>query len=745
MFKCKVCTLVFLLLQVLTGDLQAQTSDRAIEKLLLQEKQSLQRPAWKVAGIPARSIDQAYGFLILVWQYKTDAMQDSASYKQLNLHGWHIDYGQGQEAAAEFAIQKGWPFYVDHVAGKGILHLTPESGLKEIPTTGVAASRPWSLLDSKTMKTLKERLDKNLASIQKGPIVGVAFDDEISVGSFNSPLELDNSSLSLGIFRKWLPLQYPDEKSFHRAWGLSNSRIDELQPSTFESVRNQLNELPPAEWKLASWLDFRAFNDITLAVSLSELVRHSNERLPGVPAGVVGGHQPSAYSGFDYSQIRHALQWIEAYDIGGTNELLRSFWSQSPRPARTQTFFSSGNLATDQWFLWYYLAHGCRGVIAWPERNGRPWFEEGKIDPEIRKLSATFDAVQQAALSGLIDPETEPIFSPIAILYSHPSVQMGWAIDATAHGKTWPRRSSGLDNDCLSSGKNRIAWSRLFEDLGAQPIFIDTHELIAGELDRREIRLLVLGQCFALSLKECKAIENFVRGGGVVVADYGCGIVDEHGCGYSQSPLDSLFDIDRSRDEGWFDGKRRYEIDGEKFQEPFAARLPLEGCQLNAGQPLVDRTLKKADIRNRLEKGEAIYLNQSPTIYFDSKMRAGDIGKHWRQRVQGWLERIAWKEPVRLKRMDHKGFGVELLRYQKSNGDEIWAVVANPTRDVSADGPGSGTGLDEQFVALQLIWDMELQSLRDLRSGRDLNKIKSLEFELNPSEAMIFLVRTRGN
>ena len=273
----------------------------------------------------------------------------------------------------------------------------------------------------------------------------------MSNGTFNSPLEVDFSQAAIDAFRNWLPGQYASEKQLRTTFGT------QANPATFESVRKQLAD-PPSEWKLSPWLDFRTFMDQTQADVFAELVRYTNSKKATIPAGVVGGQQPSAYGGFDYSRLRHSLQWIEAYDIGGSNEILHSFWSQRPRRGRMQTYFLSGNKTTDTWFLWYYLAHGCRSVIAWPTVDGKPWFENGRIHPKVQRLSETFAEVQKSELGILSHPDTEPIFSPIAVLYSHPSVQVGWAIDASAHGKTWPRRSSSLDNSCLSSGKNRVAW-----------------------------------------------------------------------------------------------------------------------------------------------------------------------------------------------------------------------------------------------------------------------------------------------
>jgi hypothetical protein len=254
-----------------------------------------------------------------------------------------------------------------------------------------------------------------------------------------------------------------------------------------------------------------------------------------------------------------------------------------------QTYFLTGDLRADQWFLWYYLAHGCRSVIAWPDIGGSAWFDNGNIDRRVERLADTFAQVQAPELNVLAHPDTEPIFSPIAVLYSPPSVQVGWAIDASAHGKTWPRRSSSLDNSSLSSGKNRVAWLRLLEDLGHQARIIDPAELLAGRLDQAGVKVLVLPQTFALSQTECSAIIDFVQSGGCVISDYGTAITDEHGSGYEKSPLDPLFGIDRSHDAGWFDGVVRYELNGERYQQPFVERLSKQGTLTDQNLTVVER------------------------------------------------------------------------------------------------------------------------------------------------------------
>ena len=709
-----------------------------VATMLLAPADVASSPAWSTPSMPARSIDDVIGFSILVWQYKTNGMQDAKLYEQANLRGWHIDRGQGREADVKFSKERRWPYYVDHAAGKGVLHLTPNSGLNTIATDGTKSARPWSFVDPKTVVELEANLKANVPAVGRGPALAIAMDDEVSMGTFNSPLEVDYSPASLELFRRWVKATYGRQDQLQAAWGLLGERESSIEPVTYEAVRSQITSLPPSQWRLAPWLDFRSYMDRQQAAMFAHVVSVTNRLAPGVPAGVVGGQQPSAYGGFDYSQLRHATQWMEAYDIGGTNELLRSFWSEPPRRGRMQTYFASGNAAVDKWFLWYYLAHGCRAVIAWPDMGDKAWFDNGKLNPHIATLAPTFNDVQAKELSVLTHPNTRSLFSPIAVLYSHPSVQVGWAIDASTHGKTWPRRSSSLDNGCLSSGQNRVAWTRLLEDLGHQARMVDSRDLIGGILDRESIRVLVLPQAFAMSERECEVIERFVKRGGHVIADYAPAMTDEHGTGYAVRPLDEMFGIQRGAEQGWFDGKRRYELDGERYQSPLGERLPKEGCQLEFGMPVVERDLTGVRFENKYGEGATLYMNLSPTAYADNAIRASEFGEMWRSWVGDFLGEANVSEPVRVSRLDGAVSGVELLRYAADGGQtEVWAIVANPTRQAAIDGPGSGVALANKPIELELKWDRDCKSLRDLRLGKSLSTEGPIRLTLPADEAII--------
>ena len=696
-----------------------------------------------VPAAAVRAIDDEIGFAILVWQYQTDAVQDAASYDSVNLSGFHIDRGKGQQSRVRFALDRQWPYYIDHAAGKGILHLTDRSGLQSVPRDGAPAARPHSFAEASTQKALQQQIDDNLPDAISTRTLAVALDDEVSIGTFNSPLELDYSPKAIGRFQSWVRQQYSGDESVRRAWRQAIEG-DEMLPKPYEFVRSQITDRNPSTWRLAPWMDFRSFNDELFADVISESVRYASELADGAPVGIVGAQQPSAYGGFDYSRLRHSLQFIEAYDIGGTNEILNSYWSRTPRKPRMQTYFLSGNRSVDRWFLWYYLSHGNRGVIAWPSIGGKPWFEDGEVHPHVRSLAATFRQVQSSSLAPLAHPNTQPIFDPIAMLVSHPSAQLGWAIDASTHGKTWPRRSSSLDNACNSTGKNRVAWTRLLEDLGFQARLIDEVELSSGLLRTLRTRVLVLPQALALGKPTCDAIERFVEDGGTVIADYVPAITDEHGTGNEKSPLAKLFGVQArmSQADPWFDGRRRFEIDGERYNQPFADRISDEGCLIRNDQAIIHRDLDDVWIKNSFGAGSGILVNQSPTRLCDPATRRGAAGTIWRRKLLRVLSVSGITPEIVVHGVDS---GLECVRHELPDSkDQIWCWVANPTRQARVDGAGKSGSLPNQSLTFSVTPSKTLRSrirrIVDLRSGEELPIKYPLELSMPGDEAMIIKV-----
>jgi len=691
-------------------------------------------------------------FLILVWQYQTRAEDDLALYREAGLRGFHIDRGAGRAAGVDFARREGLPYYVDHAADKGYLHLTDGTGKASVLRKKTVLPRPFSLADPKTMDILKGHLAKNVAVTKQGPVVAYAFDDEVSLGSFTSPSEVDGSPPSVAGYREWLRKTYGRVEALNAVWGASYRDFAEAEPASFEAVRAAHMAPPLARWNLARWMDWRSYMDTQFADCLAVLARYTNALDPATPAGFVGGQQPAPYGGYDYAKLARAVQWVEAYDIGGTCEILRSLWRWPQRRPYVQTWFSTGDARRDAWFLWYYLVHGNRGVIAWPDKGGS-WFhyKGGGLAPFIRENADTIREVQGEVSRPLLDPDTRFDADPIALFYSHPSVQASWAMDASVHGASWPNRSSSLDNKCQTAGRNRVAWMKILEDAGYQYQVVTGDEVAAGALQKDGYRVLILGRAVALSAAEAAAIRRFAEAGGTVVADHLAGLLDAHGVGRAAGgALDDLFGLRRDEAKGYLDGRAIAEIDGERYAKPLLDRLNYAGALRHEGVVVYERGTQAAAgaqaaarvegadvlIRRPVGKGRAVYLNLTPVAYNDLAARTGALGEVWRRIAGGLLAEAGLAPRARVLAGGKPVPLAEMLFWRR--GDTLWlAIVKNPPRDAAVDSAGSLEGTFGEPAEVEIALARPVTAVRNLRTGERMPDGDRLRLTWKPWEALL--------
>ena len=670
-------------------------------------------------------------FRIFVWPYKTDIPKDYDLYRQLGLQALQIDRGWEQGHKIHFAAENKIPYYAGHVADKGFLFLKGQD-VQAVSGKRGLVKRPKSLADPLVLQAMKAHIRKNASALKAGPVVAYAFDDEISLGSRINPCDVDIHPLSLKGFRQWLSKSYGTINRLNAQWGSSFNRLEAVMPFGFEDVRRQLDERPVSGWNLSSWMDFRHYMDIQFARVLSELTRYTNRLDPQTPAGFVGGQGPGPWGGYDYALLTRAVQWMEAYDINGTNEILRSWWNPDRR-LRMQTFFSSKNAKRDAWFFWYYLLHGCQGVVAWPEG----WFQNGNgaIAPHIQALKDLFLEIQQGQAGEiLVDPGTEFDPDPIGIYYSHPSIQAGWAMDALVHGRTWINRRGSIDNDNQSMGILRKVWCKTLEDLGFQYDFVSYLDVEEDRVDLdQRFKVIILPKIVAISDREAAALRQFVVNGGTLIADYLCGILDQHGRGRSKGALNDLFGVKRSESRGYMNGRGITEVDGEKYHRPFVERFThYKNALRHQGMVVFERGLHpvgKANgikqgrtfvqLENRHGKGRAVYLNLTPLAYWDHSNRFSEYGEAWRARISGLLTVSGLTPRVRIVEPGH-GFAMIEPLFWKNGNRRFLGIVKNPTQKERMENQNltdSVQAITGKTVVVELEFDHPV-TLVNLRSGK---------------------------
>jgi len=731
---------------VLTGSLFAFAEIQRIGPLH-NERAISTRPEWNQ-------------FRILVWQYKTSVLEDIDLYRRADLGGFHIDRGAGKDKMVEFSIKEHLPYYVDHTADKGFLYLKGND-VKAVTAKRGLVTRPHSLADPKTIDQIKQHITRNIATTRNGLVLAYAFDDEISLGSFVTPCDVDNHPLSIAWFRAWLRDKYGAISRLNAQWETHFKRFDEVMPKSFEDVRARNHSPPLSKWNLSPWMDFRHFMDFQFAAVLAELSRYANSIDPRIPAGFVGGQGPGPWGGYDYAMLSRSVQWMEAYDINGANEILRSFWDQNRRP-RMQTFFSTKNPKLDSWFLWYYILHGNQAVIAWPDG----WFRSGGHDiaPHILANKSTFEEIQGRVTEPILNPTT--LFDPdaIGIYYSHPGIQAGWAMDAITHRKTWINRKGSIDDENQTKGVLRKVWCKLLEDLGYQYDFISYLDVQEGVADLcKKFKVIILPKTICLSDREVNALRAFVKEGGTLIADYFCGLLDEHGKGRPQGALDDLFGIERDESAGYMNGVGLTEIDGEKYEQPFLKRLTYyNGAYRYKDIVVFERGTKHVPgakgieikdrwglfhctsvlIKNRGGRGHTIYLNLSPIEYWDPGKRFSSYGDTWRKLVSGIMESAGLEPRVCVYERGDAANTIECLFWRNGNKHYL-GLVKNPTeqKELKAVGKGSRVqGITGQEVEIRLEFREGIRELINLRTDKHLGPGQVFHDRFKPWQGNLYEV-----
>jgi hypothetical protein len=690
----------------------------------------------KVPSIPPRP--EWNRFKILVWQYQTSVLKDVDLYRRLGLGGFHIDRGGGREDLVTFSLKEQFPYYVDHAADKGFLYLK-DWNVQAVSGKHGLVTRPNSLADPEVISKIRQHIEQNIGTTKKGLVLAYALDDEISLGSFVTPCDVDKHPLSIKWFREWLKSRYREIGHLNEKWNTQFSNFDEVIPKGFEEVRKNAQKPPLSQWNLAPWMDFRQFMDFQFASVLSELTRYANSLDPKTPAGFVGGQGPGPWGGYDYAKLSRAVQWMEAYDIHGTNEILRSFWNEDRRP-RMQTFSSTGNTKLDLWFLWYYMLHGNQAVIAWPEG----WFRTGKqeIATHVLALKNTFEEIQGNVSEPIVNPKTVFDPDPIGIYYSHPSIQAGWAMDAIAHGRNWTKRKGSIDGSNQTAGVLRKVWCKLLEDIGLQYDFISYLDVEEGRIDlNKRFKLIILPRTICLSDLEAKALRDFVMEGGTLVADYLCGLLDGHGKGHAKGILDDLFGIIRNESAGYMNGKGLTEIDGEECEQPFLKRFTYyngayrfqdivvfeRGTKHQAGTKYIEiknnlGLVNKASVLIKKEtgKGQTIYLNLSPLEYWDPSKRFSGYGHTLRKIVSGVINSTGIHPRVTVYERGNAANMIEPLHWKNGNKHYL-GLVKNPTEQRELKTVGQefeAQGITGQEVEIQLEFKEPIQGLINLRTNK---------------------------
>jgi len=689
-----------------------------------------QDKAWAYRAFPS--------WMFMPWTYQWNIGYTAESGRWSIEHGYNgafidrddISTPESPHGRLDWINQFKLRFYVDHAADKGLLHLWDGNQLKphleELHSTGV---RPVPLNDA-TMEKLRGHLQQNIAAVKSSPYRSAyALDDEASWGHFVHPT-------------MW---RVTDDVEAYPRWLKQIYGKDAPQPSrwvTYDDIRTKLPEWSVGKFDASPLMDQWTFNDTLWANSLGQLVEYANTLDPATPCGIVGGQGPSPFGGYDYARLMRKLQFIEAYNLGSSQDIIRSFNPHNALPIVTSTFHRSAE--DDIWQVWYYLSHGNRGHIGWVEgwfdgKTPAPWHDQ--IAPTLKEAGQKIGPLMSGA---------EWQHDGIAIYYSHPSIQLGWILDAEAHGKTWVNRNS--DERLSSAVHVRHAWENMLRDSHLQFNYLSYLDVIQNGIPE-EYKTLILPACLCLSEAEARKIEAFCARGGTVIADYLPGLWDQHGKGRSGGgPLDEMFGVKHDpnlRAKDLFGGSLWVEVNQDTNYDwkTFDEFMTLENhCLLDGSgfhKAVRDMPVNQT---HAYKKGQAVLMNLSPQ-YYNAYRAAGTQAAKKRSIFIDHILSAGDGPRVTLTGKEEDLNGCEITYWAKEASASgpartILFVIANPGVTGTSLGGGNAESLKTADAPITLHFRNEVKDLRDERTGKTSGSGKVFSFSWKENEALVVSFET---
>ena len=680
-------------------------------------------------------------WVYMPWTFQWTIGYTDASGKWSLDHGYNgafIDRGGAGGGKLDWIDKFKLRFYMDHTAAKGYLHLWDGGAMKahanEVHGNGVRI-KP---VNADMLATLKGIIRKSIEAVKSSPYrAAYALDDEISWGHFVHPCMWQVTD-DKDAFAGWLKEVYgPGAVPARSGW------------ITYNDVQPKLKGWSVADFDAGQLMDQWSFNDSYWNNFLGDLVEYANSVDPEVPVGYVGGQSPNAFGGYDYAKLMRKIQYLEAYNAGGSQAIVRSFNPHNAMPIVTTHFHKA--VPDTVWQTWYYLAQGNRGFIGWVEKwftaapDSRPDMTAEQKLEAIRKAAQPWQAevapayLEAAGRIGPLASGAEFIHDGVAIYYSHASIQLGWILDAEAHGKTWINRNG--DDRLGGSHQVRHAWVNMLRDSGLQFNYVSYADVIQKGVPG-EYKVLVLPACLALSDAEARRIKEFCKAGGTVIADYMPALWDQHGKGRSGGgALDDLFGIrhdPKMTTADVFGGRLWCEVD----QDANFGWKTYEGFLTSKNACLKDATgfnkaVRKMDVVKaaRFGSGTAVLMNLSPQWYNAYRVQ----GLEPARKREVFIKHVTAAGPKRwvdIKNADDKVFGYEITYWQKA-GRTIVFVVTNPEISVTSEGGGNAVGLKTQTVPITLEFAGAVKGARDERTGKDLGDGKEFAFDWTMNQAVV--------
>ncbi len=599
--------------------------------------------------------------------------------------GVTVQLGGGQPPPYAAAYDIAWIPYTTHIRAK----LDEKGNMKPVCWNDEAAIQAY--VDGVVNKWLPAR--------RHGVFV-YSLGDEISVrGSCLSPHCLD-------AYRRYLQEQYTDIAALNASWGSDYATFDDVQLSPPDD-----NDGTAAlrAGNFPRWFDRQAFQSYNFC-KLCERFGKAFRRIdPESRCGFEGAGTFRAADDLD-GFVRSNGFW-SPYP-GTADEVLRSIAPRDFPRANWMGYTKDADSLLEKY--WRMVTRGCDAVWwwRWEVLNRFHGWLSPNLDPypAVREVLRDTQIVRDGLGDLLLRSDMQT--DGIGILYSLPSAYAAKVQASPSYG---------------SYESNHTACHRAVRDLGFNFRYFTDRQMRLGEVDLNSFKVIVLPLTQAMGVREAELFRQYVRGGGVLVADVRPAIYDGHVKPLQTGQLDDVFGIRRSgvekarKTSGQIDmamvggGRGTFEL----------REAPVDGGVTPAGASSAGAAGRTPlFLVNSFGKGRAVLLN-FPMSAFSALTAESD------QAVAARLWRI----------MLQMGHVAPVFELTDGNGRHLRNVEVTRWRN----GPTQIVSIFRHSgLARPAIWRLpQAVYVYDLKNRKALGKRRTIRFTVTSSRAMFFALSPR--
>ncbi len=433
----------------------------------------------------------------------------------------------------DWVVARGLDFYVEHSAGRDLLHLDvdePREAKRRQDWIGSREDRflvrEPCLSDPATIAKLESLLDATLAAHKSAFGLGFSLGDEVSLTAAGAP---DDLCLSPSCRDAW-------KRYVHAPRSVRGPRLAEFEDLAHVSTDAALAALESGDRApIGAWIARRDFEHGLVLDDLFHLADRARTAVPGAPIGLMGLSGETAFGNVPVERAMEFLDFVETYRTLDATEL--AFTLRSAKQRVYATVFPSLQ-APDAW-AWSATEHWLRGgdgLIVWCDRDLE---RAPKLAERLARAVATIRALRSRF------PNYRPSPHGVALLHASNSIAFDWLCDAKPDGASWPNRRASWQAAHGTLETAERAWLELLEDCAVEPGVVPLSRVDAALVVRFPV--LVACELSVLDAGDVERLAGYLRAGGRLIVQGSFGAIETSGAPPPESALARLKSVAAER------------------------------------------------------------------------------------------------------------------------------------------------------------------------------------------------------